>query len=336
MKTCLYFESFQKRGGGANQFLRSLSQEFNRMGYELTNHPDSLVDVMLINTFLRASGRRIRPNEIAQVKQTGKVSWLGRYTKINFWKFFPRKGPAIVHRLDGIPRLYRGHKTQADDLQLAINSYVDYTIFQSAYAQKSFINEGINPAESCIIYNGVNPAFFYPKSKKKVPTKSIKLLAVSWSSNPSKGFALLARISKIPDVNISFVGNWCPTINAENVNVLGPKEPVEIAEIMRSSDAMVHAGENEACSNAILEALACGLPVLYLNAGGNPELAGKYGVALTEDLAGNIDEIKECYKSFRELIIADRSNFLINRCAREYLVAFEKAILIRRENEYDR
>jgi glycosyltransferase involved in cell wall biosynthesis len=40
----------------------------------------------------------------------------------------------------------------------------------------------------------------------------------------------------------------------------------------------VAASRDDPCSNALLEALACGLPAAYLRSGGHPELVGDAGI----------------------------------------------------------
>ena len=61
------------------------------------------------------------------------------------------------------------------------------------------------------------------------------------------------------------------------------------------------------CSNSVLEALSCGLPIVYSDSGGTKELVGNAGIALKVDDSYNeyitpkIDDIKngmiEIYKN---------------------------------------
>ena len=59
------------------------------------------------------------------------------------------------------------------------------------------------------------------------------------------------------------------------------------------------------CSNAVIEALACGLPVLYLNDGGHPELVGLAGLPFegTSDLLVQLEKLVNYYELFQSLIV---------------------------------
>ena len=56
-----------------------------------------------------------------------------------------------------------------------------------------------------------------------------------------------------------------------------------VAELLRSHDLYLAPSRDDPCSNALLEALACGLPAAYLDSGGHPELVGEGGLPFRED-----------------------------------------------------
>ena len=60
---------------------------------------------------------------------------------------------------------------------------------------------------------------------------------------------------------------------------------------------------NDPCPNTVIEALSCGLPILYSNSGGVPELVGaNAGIAL---------ECKESWQTPQTPLIKDISNGMI-------------------------
>ena len=56
------------------------------------------------------------------------------------------------------------------------------------------------------------------------------------------------------------------------VTLLGRRRPEEIAELLNAADLFVLASRSEGWNNAIVEALACGCPVVATNVGGNREI----------------------------------------------------------------
>ena len=59
---------------------------------------------------------------------------------------------------------------------------------------------------------------------------------------------------------------------SEHVRFIGPKLPKEIPQWMSASDLLCLPSRREGCPNVILEALACGRPVVASRVGGVPEL----------------------------------------------------------------
>lgn len=329
MKICIWFEVTNQPWGGGNQFLRALAAVLDEMGHEVSHVPGN-ADVILINSHNAGPNQLLYPGTVAQVLQSGRAAtkW-SRFISADLWRLLPRRGPAIVHRLDGVAELIRGRKTIADKLVPALNRLTDFTIFQSRYSCESFFSHGVQPKNSNIILNGVDGRIFYPPSQKQQPNKTLRLIATSWSPNPRKGFAILAKISQVSGVEVQFVGRWSKLIDPLNVKLLGEKTSSELADYLRDSDAMIHAAENEPCSNAILEALACGLPVLYLDSGGNRELAGEFGITISDNLQEDVDRLRADLWVLRDKVLASRSDFLIGPVAERYVQAFGLALQLR-------
>ncbi len=329
MKICIWFKTTARPWGGGNQFLSALGGELMKKGHEVTCTPNTPgTQLILLNSFLKGPGQYLSTREIAQLRHTGDISEWSKL--LPHWVWFPivRRGPLLFHRLDGIPSFYRGEKGKADTLQSMINRLTDFTIFQSQYSRGSFAGLGVTPSRARIIHNGVDPLIFYPPASPLGfrGNRTLRLISVSWSSNPGKGFTVLSRLSQLPNVEVLFVGRWCPSIPPAKVTLLGEMPSLEVAEVLRHSDAFIQAGEHETCSNALLEALACGLPILFRDSGANKELAQPYGTALTNNLGEDLERFRAGYIEFRERALEDRRRFLIDYAADQYLSAFEEAM----------
>jgi len=229
----------------------------------------------------------------------------------------------MIHRVDGVAALNRGSGGMADFTQFAVNALCDHTIFQSRFCQESFEESGGSPSKWSIAYNGVDGDVYF---QSDAPRRSgpFRIGASSWSPNRRKGFDALAEISEIEDVELHFFGNWCTEVDQKQVINHGPTAAPELAESLRGMDAFAHAAKNEPSSNSILEALATGLPVMYLDSGGNRELAGDFGFALGRNLAEAVEQIRANLESLQKSVVAGRDRFLIGQAADAYMRVFSE------------
>jgi len=328
---CILYETADAPWGGANQFLKALASELTRMGHTITHHPAPDTQVVLVNAFNQGRGRHLTPGQVAQLRHTGRVTPMGRRAPDWFYTWRRREGPPVVHRVDGVPELVRGCRTRADDIQPAVNRLADHTVFQTEYCRISFAEHcGIAPASWRVINNAVDPTLFFPNPDGGWKGGPLRLVAASWSANPRKGHAALADISRLPGTELTFAGNWCPEVDPASVRLAGVRPANELAELMRSSHALVHGAWNEPCANTIVEALACGLPVVYRDSGGSHELVGDHGVPLAESPSDALAGLRNRYAELHGRVLLDRDGFLIRRAAAEYLSLFRHAVAERR------
>src|SRR5581483_9601097 len=158
-----------------------------------------------------------------------------------------------------------------------MNALADATIFQSRYSLEKHRELGYELVEPHVIVNAVDPAIFNTDGRESFSrNRPLRVVASSWSDNPRKGgptYSWLAEHLDASHFEFTFAGRT----RAPLPRVVGPLTSTELADLLRSSDVFVTASENDPCSNAVLEALACGLPVAYLDSGGHPELVGDAG-----------------------------------------------------------
>jgi glycosyltransferase involved in cell wall biosynthesis len=62
---------------------------------------------------------------------------------------------------------------------------------------------------------------------------------------------------------------------AERVDLVGTYTQAEAPELLRRGDVLLHPKVNDPCPTIVLEAMACGLPVVHSATGGTPELVGE-------------------------------------------------------------
>jgi glycosyltransferase involved in cell wall biosynthesis len=243
--------------GGGNQFLLALTGELARRGIRIErNTISSATKACLFNSFNFDFDRLER---------------------------FARDGVRMVHRVDGPLRAYRGFDDGTDDRIAAINQLADATVFQSRWSLDKHRELGYQLVDPHVITNTVDPRVFHPGERDPVTRdRALRLIASSWSDNPRKGGATYRRLAETLDpsrFDFLFVGRTREPVP----HALPPVPSEELAAILRTRDVYVAASEDDPCSNAVLEALASGLPVLYRRSGGHPELVGDAGLGFDEE-----------------------------------------------------
>jgi glycosyltransferase involved in cell wall biosynthesis len=244
--------------GGGNQFVAALVRELEARGLDVEwNRISGGTPACLFNSF-NFGFRRLRR--------------------------FARDGVRMVHRVDGPIGVYRGFDDGTDRRIVELNgALADATVFQSRWSFDAHRALGLELREPHVIPNAPDPAIFFPPaSREPLEGRPLRLVASSWSDNPRKGADALLWLDRNlpPDVEMTFVGRT--QLSLERVAVVGPLGSADLADLLRSQDAYLAASVDDPCSNALLEALACGLPAVYRRSGGHPELVGEAGVGFDE------------------------------------------------------
>jgi glycosyltransferase involved in cell wall biosynthesis len=278
----LFHEFAPPPTGGGHQFLRALVAELERRGLVVElNRISRGTPVCLFNSF-NFDFRRLRRLAHAECR--------------------------MVHRVDGPIGVYRGWDDGTDGRIEKINrELADATVVQSQFSLQAHRDLGIELRAPVVIGNAADPALFHPPAAREpLSGRKLRLIATSWSDNPNKGadvFRWLDRHLDTDRFELTFVGRSPePFIR---LAALGPLDSSPLAEELRRHDAYIAASRNDPCSNALLEALACGLPAVYRASGGHPELVGDAGVPFSEldQLPGALEqlaaELEECRAAIR-------------------------------------
>jgi glycosyltransferase involved in cell wall biosynthesis len=104
---------------------------------------------------------------------------------------------------------------------------------------------------------------------------------------PEKNVGFLAELlDHLPNANLAIVGDGPQRSELEarfagkNAHFLGYLRGAELAAAYASADAFVYASETETMGNVVLEAMACGCPVVAPSAGGIPSIVSNGQTAL--------------------------------------------------------
>lgn len=119
---------------------------------------------------------------------------------------------------------------------------------------------------------------------------------------------------------------------AQHIHWSGYLHDDDLADLYRTSDVLVHASRCEGFGLQILEAMACGIPVVSSNAGSLPEVVGEAGRMVTpDDLQGFVTHIKAVLtqpalaEQMRNAGIQQASRFSWKQAALETLEHYQQA-----------
>lgn len=205
-------------------------------------------------------------------------------------------GVRIVQRLDGINWLHRRRYTgvrhflraEYGNLILAFirKRLADHILYQSEFSKNWWQAwYGPAPVPSTVVYNGVDLQQYSPAGPHQRPTDRFRLLLVEGSLGGGydvgvkNAVQLAERLAARFPLELMVVGSITPRhrqhlqANARVPIVWTGSLPREkIPEIDRSAHLLFSSDLNPACPNAVIEALACGLPVVAFDTGALNEL----------------------------------------------------------------
>jgi glycosyltransferase involved in cell wall biosynthesis len=244
--------------GGGNQFLLALRGELERRGLAV---------------------------EVGRVSG-GTPACLYNSFNFDFSRLhrFQRDGLRMVHRVDGPIGVYRGFDDGTDRRIVEINELAEATILQSRYSLEKHRELGLTLRNPVVIPNSVDPAIFHPPAAHEpLDGRRVRVIATSWSDNPRKGGDTLAWLDRHLDFEtfeLTFAGRTQQQF--DRIRVVAPLPSQPLAELLRAQDIYLAPSRDDPCSNALLEALASGLPAAFLRSGGHPELVGDAGIGFDD------------------------------------------------------
>ena len=283
IKISILREFFAPPYGGGNQFMLYLLKSLRKKGYKVK-----------INSFKKDINLFI-----------ADYCWFPRrYEKLleNHKKKYNSK---LIHRLDGILSQYRNDGKNMDEFAISINKMANATIIQSNYTANQFSEKGFDIKNIKIINNSPDEMIFNKTHNKIFDKKNIKIISASWSTNKKKGmddYKWLDDNLKLK-VNYSFIGrlDFIP----KSIKLIEPLNQKALANKLKDSDIFLFAAINESCPNILIEAIACGLPIIYKNSGGSKELVKEFGLPYNEvsEIPKLLSKLIENYDYYKNLVI---------------------------------
>ncbi|WP_374763777.1 glycosyltransferase [Yunchengibacter salinarum] len=145
---------------------------------------------------------------------------------------------------------------------------------------------GVAADRISVLRNGVDIGYFQPRDRlavrRRLALKGQVLLFAGWLIPRKRPDLMLDLAEALPDVSVLLAGDGPLRSGLERetarrglqsrVRFLGQQRPEAMPELYSAADLLILPSEREGWANVLLEAMACGTPVVTRDVGGAPDL----------------------------------------------------------------
>jgi glycosyltransferase involved in cell wall biosynthesis len=229
-----------------------------------------------------------------------------------------REAPIVLNQ-DGVayPGWAAGHTEELNARLRHVLVSSQHVVYQSAYCKRAadhFLGAPPGPWE--ILYNAVDTGAFTPGA---VPAGDPVLLLGGDQTQVYRLRVGLETLVLLPTVRLLVAGSVVADA-AGLARELGVEDRVELVgryaqrdapSLYRRAHVLLHTKVNDPCPNVVLEALACGVPVVHSASGGTPELVGGGGIGVASDTTWDVDvpPAPELLATAVEAVLANHEEF---------------------------
>jgi|TARA_Y100000310_G_scaffold122315_1_gene120979 glycosyltransferase involved in cell wall biosynthesis len=273
--------------GGGNRTVVSLVEQLNAKGHQVVyTLKDSDIDLLFCFD--------PRPNNFGE-----DFRHIYQYKSIHNSKVVQRIGDLGLHSKPQLTQI----------LEYSV-PHADLALFISDYAMNYLRERCILPPESHVV-NLAPPATFFNNRRHNEDTSPVaKIVTHHWSTNPKKGFdyyQLLDGLLKDINCEFTYIGRKPDSVHFSNINYMKPMNAIELIQELPKHDIYLTASVEETGGNHVLEAMACGLPVVYHQNGcGIVDYCHKYGeqYADAESMIATILKVINNYSIYKNAVMS--------------------------------
>jgi len=271
--------------GGMEKHIYNLTNEQNKLGHEVS---------VYFNKGTRISSRDVQISKLSLETKPRVIGIIVFYILITLKLFLKKEKFDVIHIHGDWSSLVFAKLikklTKANVLAFSIHDDIKDSflykvliskllkpvdvIFSTGYAAAKKI-EMFTKKKVIVQPSGINKIFFESKARS-VKDSDFTVITVA-NLVPKKNLNLVLDIAKeLPSMNFIIVGEGnereklqsrIDLENISNLKLLGYKSPLELNTLYRQSNIFLLTSFKEGTPTSILEAMACGLPIVSSNAG---------------------------------------------------------------------
>lgn len=257
--------NLENRIGGPTSFLRRLRMGLEQQGIKvnlgsLGRDSDVLLVINATKNFvplLSARGARI-----PIIQRLGGINWMHR-TADTAWKTYLKACYSNLGML------------------LTAKWFANHIVYQSRFVEAWWQSHSRLRCTSSVIYNGVDLNHFSPYGESYSSDAEVVLISVEGHQKINSEPIALKLIDKLQGSGINaellIIGkidkNYSAIIGRRNyIKPIGYVPTEQVPFFLRGADIYVSTDVIAACPNSVIEAMACGVPVVGFTEGALPEI----------------------------------------------------------------
>lgn len=289
--------------GGGNRTVQLLVEKLKAFGYEVVFELEHGIDILFVMD-PRPSNYGITYNQILKYKNSSNA------------KIIQRVGDLGLHS--------KPHLTSLLELTLPL---ADHITFISNYAHEFIEKKGIAIGQYSIDELAPPKDFYQYRNITSEVTAPYNIVTHHWSNNKLKGADIYQYLDNHLDFDqftMTFIGNVPVGVKFKNITHIKPMGTEGLIRKLPEYDFYITGSVLETGGNHVLEAMACGLPVLYPSIGGGiKDYCYRYGMEYDspENLIKNIDILVHNYTLYKDRVL------LFNRRLEDVIQAYINLIL---------